>query len=87
LSFWKENPDLLPQQFNSESLYPALKESIAAVDTQDDDVPSRPGFPQPAVTGAAADQLQFTATEDIEDIFKKPAIGELYSIMYISFVR
>ncbi len=86
LSFWKEDPARLPQQFNSESLYPQLKESLAVpadlLEEEDDgfvaESPTRPGFPQPGVnSGAAGEQLQFVSEEDdIQDVFRKPAIGE-----------
>ena len=82
LSYWKENPDLLPQQFNRESLYPQLKESLAEVTgplEEDDDPsaesPARPGFPKPGVSGEAGDQLQFVS-EEAAEIFRKPAIGQ-----------
>jgi hypothetical protein len=74
LSYWKESPDLLPQQFNSESLYPQLKEEEEE-DHHVAESPARPGFPQPGVTGAAGDKLQFVS-EEAADIFRKPAIGQ-----------
>jgi hypothetical protein len=41
------------------------------------EAPSRPGFPLPA--NGTAGQLQFVSAEaDLEDIFRKPSIGERF---------
>ena len=84
LNQWREKPaDLLPTQFNSEALYPKLKESIVDDDKDDDghvDEAPRPSFLQAheVAAGSAANgsRLQFVGDEaDLQDILSKPAIG------------
>ena len=69
---WRETFDQ-PQQFNSESLYPELKEFVT-------ESPTRPSFSySPAETEEEVqdDQLQFvTGDQNILNIIRKPTIGK-----------
>ena len=94
LNQWREKPaDLLPTQFNSEALYPKLKESIVDDDKDDDghvDEAPWPSFlqAQEAAAGSAANgsRLQFVGDEaDLQDILSKPAIGKFVCKQFLVY--
>ena len=90
LSKWKEDPNLRPQQFSSQTLHPQLKDLITNPTPIEGTVdgnyvheePTRPSFP--FKNEEEESNLQFVPGEgeDLDDVLRQPPIGLEWNVQY-----
>jgi len=90
LTKWREDPDLRPQQFNSQSLHPQLKDllknatplEVTQDNNYDNEEPTRPSFPFHHEDGEESLQFVTKEGEEIEDVLRQPPIGLEWNVQY-----
>ena len=90
LTKWREDPDLRPQQFNSQSLHPQLKDffknatplEVTQDNNYDNEKPTRPSFPFHHEDGEESLQFVTKEGEEIEDVLRQPPIGLEWNVQY-----
>lgn len=90
LTKWREDPNLRPQQFSSQTLHPQLKDLMTnptpLEGTQDNsfvnEEPTRPGFPVQHQEEEESLQFVVEEGEDIGDVLRQPPIGLEWNVQY-----